>query len=211
METAGKLVDNDELRDALKENGIGRPSTRAAIIETLFKRNYIRKERKSLFPTATGTELIHVIQEELLKSAELTGLWEKKLRQIEKGSYEARTFLEELKQMVNQIVINVLSDQSGRSITIEQKKAEEEKPKKSKAASASKESGEKKPRKPRKKAVPAPAVCPICHKGTLLRGKTAYGCSEYKNGCTFRLDYATYGADLTDEQLAQIANDISTQ
>lgn len=211
METAGKLVDNDELRDALKENGIGRPSTRAAIIETLFKRNYIRKERKSLFPTATGTELIHVIQEELLKSAELTGLWEKKLRQIEKGSYEARTFLEELKQMVNQIVINVLSDQSGRSITIEQKKAEEEKPKKSKATSASKEAGEKKPRKPRKKAVPAPAVCPICHKGTLLRGKTAYGCSEYKNGCTFRLDYATYGADLTDEQLAQIANDISTQ
>lgn len=211
METAGKLVDNDELRDALKENGIGRPSTRAAIIETLFKRNYIRKERKSLFPTATGTELIHVIQEELLKSAELTGLWEKKLRQIEKGSYEARTFLEELKQMVNQIVINVLSDQSGRSITIEQKKAEEEKPKKSKAASASKEAGEKKPRKPRKKAVPAPAVCPICHKGTLLRGKTAYGCSEYKNGCTFRLDYATYGANLTDEQLAQIANDISTQ
>lgn len=211
METAGKLVDNDELRDALKENGIGRPSTRAAIIETLFKRNYIRKERKSLFPTATGTELIHVIQEELLKSAELTGLWEKKLRQIEKGSYEARTFLEELKQMVNQIVINVLSDQSGRSITIEQKKAEEEKPKKSKAASASKEAGEKKPRKPRKKAVPTPAVCPICHKGTLLRGKTAYGCSEYKNGCTFRLDYATYGADLTDEQLAQIANDISTQ
>lgn len=211
METAGKLVDNDELRDALKENGIGRPSTRAAIIETLFKRNYIRKERKSLFPTATGTELIHVIQEELLKSAELTGLWEKKLRQIEKGSYEARTFLEELKQMVNQIVINVLSDQSGRSITIEQKKAEEEKPKKSKAASASKEAGEKRPRKPRKKAVPAPAVCPICHKGTLLRGKTAYGCSEYKNGCTFRLDYATYGADLTDEQLTQIAYDISTQ
>lgn len=211
METAGKLVDNDELRDALKENGIGRPSTRAAIIETLFKRNYIRKERKSLFPTATGTELIHVIQEELLKSAELTGLWEKKLRQIEKGSYEARTFLEELKQMVNQIVINVLSDQSGRSITIEQKKAEEEKPKKSKATSASKEAGEKKPRKPRKKAVSAPVVCPICHKGTLLRGKTAYGCSEYKNGCTFRLDYATYGADLTDEQLAQIANDISNQ
>ena len=211
METAGKLVDNDELRDALKENGIGRPSTRAAIIETLFKRNYIRKERKSLFPTTTGTELIHVIQEELLKSAELTGLWEKKLRQIEKGSYEARTFLEELKQMVNQIVINVLSDQSGRSITIEQKKAEEEKPKKSKATSASKEAGEKKPRKPRKKAVPAPAICPICHKGTLLRGKTAYGCSEYKNGCTFRLDYATYGADLTDEQLAQIANDISNQ
>ena len=211
METAGKLVDNDELRDALKENGIGRPSTRAAIIETLFKRNYIRKERKSLFPTATGTELIHVIQEELLKSAELTGLWEKKLRQIEKGSYEARTFLEELKQMVNQIVINVLSDQSGRSITIEQKKAEEEKPKKNKASSASKETGEKKPRKPRKKAENAPVVCPVCHKGTLLRGKTAYGCSEYKNGCTFRLDYATYGENLTNEQLTQIVNQYTSE
>ena len=110
METAGKLVDNDELRDALKENGIGRPSTRAAIIETLFKRNYIRKERKNLYPTATGVELIGTIQEELLKSAELTGLWEKKLRQIERGTYEARTFLEELKQMVNEIVLHVLSE-----------------------------------------------------------------------------------------------------
>ena len=81
-------MDNDELRDAWKENGIGRPSTRAAIIETLFKRNYIRKERKNLFPTATGVELIDTIQEELLKSAELTGLWEKKLRQIERGTYK---------------------------------------------------------------------------------------------------------------------------
>ncbi len=208
METAGKWVDNDELRDALKENGIGRPSTRAAIIETLFKRNYIRKERKNLFPTATGTELIHVIQEELLKSAELTGLWEKKLRQIEKGSYEARTFLEELKQMVGQIVSNVLSDHSGRRITIEQKPAEG---KKAEKASASKETGEKKARKPRKKAAPSPAVCPLCHKGTLLRGKTAYGCSEYKNGCTFRLDYATYGSGLTDEQLARIAEGFSAR
>ena len=116
METAGKLVDNDELRDALKENGIGRPSTRAAIIETLFKRNYIRKERKSLYPTPVGVELIGTIHEELLKSAELTGLWEKKLRQIEKGTYEARTFLDELKQMVSQIVSNVLADQTVRTI-----------------------------------------------------------------------------------------------
>lgn len=119
METAGKLVDNEDLRDALKENGIGRPSTRAAIIETLFKRNYIRKERKSLYPTATGKELIGTIHEELLKSAELTGLWEKKLRQIERGTYEARTFLDELKQMVNRIVANVLSDRSTHRITIE--------------------------------------------------------------------------------------------
>ena len=192
METAGKLVDNDELRDALKENGIGRPSTRAAIIETLFKRNYIRKERKSLYPTATGKELIGTIHEELLKSAELTGLWEKKLRQIERGTYEARTFLEELKQMVNQIVLNVLSDSTARRITIEAKP--EEKPVEKK---------EKKERKPRKPRAPK-LVCPLCKKGTILRGKTAYGCSEYKNGCTFRLDYATYGADLTDEQLGKV-------
>ena len=209
METAGKLVDNDELRDALKENGIGRPSTRAAIIETLFKRNYIRKERKNLYPTATGAELIGTIHEELLKSAELTGLWEKKLRQIERGTYEARTFLDELKQMVNEVVINVLSDQTRRTITIEDtSKAAKETPK-----DEPKEKKEKKPRKPRTKKEKTEAapelelpstekpVCPICHKGSILRGKTAYGCSEYKNGCTFRLDYATYGNNLTDMEL----------
>ena len=197
METAGKLVDNDELRDALKENGIGRPSTRAAIIETLFKRNYIRKERKNLYPTATGKELIGTIHEELLKSAELTGLWEKKLRQIEKGTYEARTFLDELKQMVNQIVINVLSDQTTHSITIEEKKTEP-----GKKETSPKTTKKKRESKPRKKAVRL--VCPLCKKGSILRGKTAYGCSEYKNGCSFRLDYATYGADLTDDQLDEI-------
>ena len=110
METAGKSVDNDELRDALKENGIGRPSTRAAIIETLFKRNYIRKERKSLYPTPTGTALIGTIREELLKSAELTGMWEKKLRMIESGDYEAGKFIDELKSMVREIIVSVLSE-----------------------------------------------------------------------------------------------------
>jgi DNA topoisomerase-3 len=112
METAGKFVDDDELRDALKENGIGRPSTRAAIIETLFKRNYIRKERKNLFPTPTGVALINTIQEELLKSAELTGQWEKKLRQIEHGAYPASQFIDELKELIAQIVRNVLNDRS---------------------------------------------------------------------------------------------------
>lgn len=212
METAGKLVDNDELRDALKENGIGRPSTRAAIIETLFKRNYIRKERKNLYPTATGVELIGTIHEELLKSAELTGLWEKKLRQIERGTYEARTFLEELKQMVNQVVINVLSDQSTRRITIEEAVKEQSK----------EEKKEKKPRKPRAKKEEAPKektapkqpekpVCPVCKKGSILRGKTAYGCSEYKNGCTFRMDYATYGEGLSDSELITIINQIQKE
>jgi DNA topoisomerase-3 len=106
METAGKGVENEELRDALKENGIGRPSTRASIIETLFKRNYIRKERKNLLATPTGVALIGLIREELLKSAELTGLWEKKLRQIERKEYDSAHFLEELKEMVTQVVLN---------------------------------------------------------------------------------------------------------
>ena len=232
METAGKLVDNDDLRDALKENGIGRPSTRAAIIETLFKRNYVRKEKKNLIATPTGMELIGTIQEELLKSAELTGLWEKKLRQIEKGTYEARTFLEELKQLVCQIVSNVFSDTSARSITIQEAVAEKQtETKEKKKPAASKEKAPKSDGAPKGKAakekdvakketspgaetktlpennLQAPSVklvCPICHKGTILRGKMAYGCSEYKSGCTFRMDYSTYGPNLSDEELDQI-------
>ena len=188
METAGKLVDNDELRDALKENGIGRPSTRAAIIETLFKRNYIRKEKKNLIATPTGVELIQTIREELLKSAELTGIWEKKLREIERRTYDASRFLEELKQMVTEIVHNVLADRSNRRIAVQASTPPEEKPKK--AASTA--------RKPaaRKKKAPAPAAagedalvgqpCPLCGKGTVIKGKTAYGCSRWKEGCTFR-------------------------
>ena len=119
METAGKTVEDEELRDALKENGIGRPSTRAAIIETLFRRHYIRKERKNLVATPTGVELIGLIREELLMSAELTGRWEKKLRQIERKEYEARTFLEELKQMVSDIVLTVLGDNEPRRMPVE--------------------------------------------------------------------------------------------
>lgn len=156
METAGKLVDNDELRDALKENGIGRPSTRAAIIETLFKREYVRKEKKNLIPTDTGINLILIIKEELLKSAELTGLWEKKLRQIEKGEYKAATFLNELKEMLTQIVYNVKCDNSQiqtRNL-VESPKQEE--------------------------------ICPLCGKGHILKGKAAYGCSEWKAGCNYR-------------------------
>ena len=236
METAGKLVDNDDLRDALKENGIGRPSTRAAIIETLFKRNYVRKEKKNLIATPTGMELIGTIQEELLKSAELTGLWEKKLRQIEKGTYEARTFLEELKQLVYQIVSNVFSDTSARSITIQEAVAEMQiDTKEKKKAAAAKEKAPKSDGAPKGKAakekdvakketspgaetktlpennLQAPSVklvCPICHKGTILRGKMAYGCSEYKSGCTFRMDYATYGEGLSDEELVKVISGI---
>ena len=185
METAGKLVDNEELRDALKENGIGRPSTRAAIIETLFKRHYIRKERKSLIATPTGVELIGLIREELLKSAELTGIWEKKLREIERHSYNAKQFLDELKQMVGEIVTSVLSDNTNRRVTV----MPEEPEKKKKAAPRAKKATASAP-------TPQPALpegdaiigtkCPLCGKGTILKGKTAYGCSEWKNGCTFR-------------------------
>lgn len=192
METAGKLVDDDELRDALKENGIGRPSTRAAIIETLFKRRYIRKEKKNLIATATGVELIGVIHEELLKSAELTGLWEKKLREIEKRSYDVATFLNELKQMVSEIVNSVLCDNTNRRITVVAD-AEEESAKSSKGQSQSVKSPakEKKPRAAKKEKNSEPIIkendiCPLCGKGHVIRGKSAFGCSEWKNGCSFR-------------------------
>lgn len=200
METAGKLVDNDELRDALKENGIGRPSTRAAIIETLFKRHYIRKERKNLIATPTGVELIQLIHEELLKSAELTGIWEKKLREIERRSYDAGTFLAELKQMVTDIVYSVLRDNTNRRVTVAPEDAASpvKKAARRKDASADKPAPTK-PRAPRKRKVadttppPLPEgdamlgrACPVCGKGIIIKGKTAYGCSEWKNGCTFR-------------------------
>lgn len=207
METAGKLVDDDELRDALKENGIGRPSTRAAIIETLFKRRYIRKERKNLIATPTGVELIRVIDQELLKSAELTGIWENKLRKIERNEYAAKDFLEELKQMVTEVVQNVKNDTSARSITIETPVSAP--PQKAAAGGDGDEAGvkkekpkkERKPRTPKKEAPTEiaqptlgfdtapqiPEICPLCGKGKVIRGKNAYGCSEWKTGCTFRL------------------------
>ena len=199
METAGKLVDDESLREVMKENGIGRPSTRAAIIETLFKRNYIRKVRKSLEPTPTGIELIGLIHEDLLKSAELTGIWEKKLREIEQHKYEARQFLDELKQMVTEIVTTVMLDNSNRRVTT---MAPETKPKKA----ASKKSTAPKAKKtaegidssqrtnPRKNDMPSQTnpddiigqPCPLCGKGHIIKGKTAYGCSEWRNGCEWR-------------------------
>lgn len=194
METAGKLVDDDELRDALKENGIGRPSTRAAIIETLFKRNYIRKERKSLYATSTGVELIGTIKEELLKSAELTGLWEKKLRQIERNEYEPRLFIDELKEMLTQIVVNVKQDREGSISIAEQVKEEVQKEKK-----------KSKPKEKKKtKSSKVELICPLCQKGKILKGKTAYGCSEWKSGCAFRLTFDEVGDGLSDEELQVI-------
>jgi DNA topoisomerase-3 len=186
METAGKQVDDDELRDALKENGIGRPSTRAAIIETLFKRNYIRKEKKNLMATPTGIDLIGAIDVELLKSVELTGQWEKKLREIEKGSFSARQFIDELKAMVTDVVAQVKNDTSRRTVTVVEKPTEPApKEKKERAPKAPKAPDAPKP-EAAAPTTPQPEVCPLCGKGTVIKGKTAFGCSEWKSGCGFR-------------------------
>lgn len=203
METAGKLCDDEELRDAMKENGLGRPSTRAAIIETLFRRRYIKKEKKALVATQTGIDLIGLIRQEILKSAELTGQWEKKLRQIERGEYEARTFVEELKQMVCQIVDDVVHDNGQTRVAYVSE--EDVAGKKGKSSTKSTAKGEAKPktRKPKEPAqqkaqviapykytmATIPKVCPVCGVGQILRGKTAFGCSNFVNGCTFRIPF----------------------
>ena len=213
METAGKFVDNEELRDAMKENGIGRPSTRAAIIETLFKRRYIRKERKSLVATPTGVELIGIIHEELLKSAELTGIWEKKLREIEKKQYDAQTFIAELKQMVTDIINQVRNDNSNRHVAITTEEDLKRKATRSPKGEGSREvsasssnvpAGFQPQKKASKKSTkktteevkaehdPDSIVglpCPLCHEGHIIKGKTAYGCSRWKEGCTYRLPF----------------------
>ena len=217
METAGRLVENDELRDALKENGIGRPSTRAAIIETLFKRNYIRKERKNLLATQTGIELIAIIHEELLKSAELTGIWENKLRRIERNEYRAKDFLEELKLMVAEIVNKVKHDQAVRSITIQTplgvQASNTEKEKNDTITKKGRKVKEKKKNEglsSRKEDTQGksiqviqsePILCPVCGKGYIVKGKTAYGCSDWKDGCNFRLSFDEYGENLVDSDL----------
>ena len=210
METAGKFVDNEELRDAMKENGIGRPSTRAAIIETLFKRRYIRKDRKSLVATPTGVELIGIIHEELLKSAELTGIWEKKLREIERHQYDAQTFIAELKQMVTDIINQVRNDKSNRQVTVTTEEDLKKKAKKvapsnvpagfqpNSRAGRSSKSRNAQSQKPKSteevKAEHNPdevigMPCPLCHEGHIIKGKTAYGCSRWKEGCTYRLPF----------------------
>jgi len=211
METAGKFVDNEELRDAMKENGIGRPSTRAAIIETLFKRRYIRKERKTLIATPTGVELIGIIHEELLKSAELTGIWEKKLREIEKKQYDAQTFIAELKQMVTDLINQVRNDHSNRQVTITTEEDLKKKAPRSSKGEGVRDVGGAAPAgfQPQKKKTPKKTTkksteevkaehnpddvigmpCPVCKEGHIIKGKTAYGCSRWREGCTYRLPF----------------------
>lgn len=188
METAGKMVEEEELRDAMKENGIGRPSTRAAIIETLFKRKYIYRERKNIMASKAGIELIATINDELLKSAKLTGLWENKLRRIEKGEYSAKDFVNELKQLVQELVISVLKDNSSKKIDVESSSKTNIKGKQAKQRITKYEQ----------------IKCPKCGIGYILKGKTAFGCSEYKNGCDLKLLFEQYPDTLTPSKLNKL-------
>ena len=185
METAGKFVEDEELRAAMKENGIGRPSSRAGIIETLFKRHYIRRDKKRLVATPTGIELIDMIKEDLLKSCELTGIWEKKLRDIEHKKYDPAQFIDELKVQIAHIVKEVLEDNSNRRVTIltdedlKKKKATRKTTKKSTPSTPSTQHPSPQEGQP----------CPLCGQGVIIKGKTAYGCSRWKEGCTYRVPF----------------------
>jgi len=187
METAGKQVDDEDLRELMKENGIGRPSTRANIIETLFKRKYIERKKKLLLPTQTGIQLIETIQNELLKSAELTGQWEKRLKDIEQGKFNAGTFIKNMKQMVDHLVYEVRSEQVRANISqtvISAKSKTKPTVKKAKGISQEK--------------------CPKCKTGTILKGKTAYGCSEYKNGCNLKLPFTFFTKKISENQFIRL-------
>ena len=198
METAGKFVEDEELRAALKENGIGRPSSRAGIIETLFKRRYIRRERKNLVATPTGIGLIDIIREELLKSCELTGIWEKKLRDIEHQRYDAAQFVAELKQQITDIVKDVLQDASPRRLVITDD-ATEQVARKPKSRKAAPKAAKPKPNSAKSSDGQQPAIapsddligkpCPLCGKGVVIKGRTAYGCSLWREGCAFKLPF----------------------
>lgn len=205
METAGKNVDDEELRDAMKENGIGRPSTRAAIIETLFKRKYISRQKKNIVATEAGISLIQAINEPLLKSAKLTGMWENKLRRIERGEYKAADFVAELKQLIHQIVTEVKADSSARSIQTGQVAPRVPISQKPKKASVSKT----KPASPKKSVAPAitqyyQIPCPKCKVGHIRQGVTAFGCSNYGSTCDFVIKSYEAPANLTPAQLASL-------
>lgn len=201
METAGKTVDDDELREAMKENGIGRPSTRAAIIETLFKRKYIRRERKNIAVTDAGIALIDIIQSPLLKSAKLTGIWENRLRRIERGQYSASEFIAQLKEMVTDLVRAVLTDNSGNHINVKNI-GNDSKPEPKKSSAKPNTPKAKKPRITKFEHV----KCPVCSQGHILKGKTAYGCSRYADGCNLRLPFDKYAPTLTPSALNRLIN-----
>ena len=191
METAGKQVDDDEMRELMKENGIGRPSTRASIIETLFRRKYIERKKKLVLPTQTGIDLINIIDNELLKSAELTGRWEKRLKEIERGDFNAGTFIKNMKKMVDDLVYEVRSNKTKKRISSNT----------TVIASKTKQSVSSKAKT--KKQV-AGKTCPKCKKGQLLKGSSAYGCSEYKNNCDLKLPFEIYGKKVSENQIIRL-------
>lgn len=191
METAGKQIEDEEMRDLMKDNGIGRPSTRANIIETLFRRKYIEKNRKNILATATGMDLIDTIQNELLKSPELTGNWERKIRLIEKGEYQLAVFKEELYKMVRELTDEVIFN-SYRKIEIHDPNAVVEKPKVTRA-----------PRQVKEKIAIEQLDCPKCKSAQLMKGKAAVGCSNYKE-CGFKIPFELLGKKLTESQLIDL-------
>ncbi|PQJ81812.1 type IA DNA topoisomerase [Polaribacter glomeratus] len=195
METAGKQVDDDEMRELMKENGIGRPSTRASIIETLFRRKYIERQKKLVIPTQTGIDLINIIDNELLKSAELTGRWEKRLKEIERGEFNAGTFINNMKKMVDDLVYEVRSNTSTKRISSNT----------TVIADKTKQSVNLKTqtKKTKSKEVVNKA-CPKCKKGRLIRGSSAFGCSEYKVGCDFKIPFEIYGKKVSENQLIRL-------
>lgn len=215
METAGKWSDDEEIRDAMKENGIGRPSTRAGIIETLFKRTYIVREKKNIIPTPTGIQLIDTIENDLLKSVELTGIWEGKLRRIERGEYLSSDFLIEMKQMVESLVSDVKKE-SGKMIHLVEKKKRGTAPSAKTHVSASQKTlSDKKASSTKPAAIKAPdsappPACPVCKTGTIIKGKTAYGCSGYRTGCTFRISFVIEGKTLTEKQIFSLIKNKKT-
>ncbi|SFT50768.1 DNA topoisomerase-3 [Algoriphagus locisalis] len=192
METAGKQVDDEELRELMKENGIGRPSTRANIIETLFRRQYIERNKKQILPTETGVQLIDIIKNDLLTSAELTGQWEKQLKEIEKGNFHAGSFVNNMKNMVRHLVHEVITEQNHARISqsIEAKVPEKE--------------------QPTTEAKLVGFACPKCKKGALLKGKASYGCSAYKSGCDFLLPFSFEGKNISENQYLRLLQKGST-
>lgn len=202
METAGKQVDDEEMRELLKDNGIGRPSTRANIIETLFRRKYIEKRKKNLFATQTGMDLIDTIQSELLKSAELTGQWERKLRLIEKGEYAMETFKQELIQMVIDLTIEVKSSQHKIITILPDAPLQSEKDEKPKKDSKPKEA---KPKEPKKAVVMEELQCPKCKTNLLKKGNTAYGCTNFAV-CGFKIPFEVMGKKLSDKQITDLVS-----
>jgi DNA topoisomerase-3 len=195
-------VDDDEMRELMKENGIGRPSTRASIIETLFRRKYIERKKKLVLPTSTGIQLIDLIDNELLKSAELTGRWEKRLKEIERGEFNAGTFIKNMKAMVDELVYEVRSNTSKVRISHET------------ATSNTSEENTKKKMSPRaqsrgKKEV-AGKSCPKCKSGQLLKGSNAFGCSEYNKTCDFIMPFEFLGKKISENQLIRLLDKKST-